>query len=156
MIIIRKANKKDLKDIKKIFMKGIIDETKIQFPKRKKEEVFKKSRKDNIYGLKEFGKNLSSQKEYWIVAEENKKILGFSQGVLCKSNVGELRRVYISKEFRGKDIGTKLCKEIVKWLKSKKVEEIKSLVYYKNKPSIKMQEKLGFEIVGVGMHLHFK
>lgn len=153
-MIIRKANIKDLKDIDRIYVEGSIDEGKLQFPKVSKKEILKDVNKTKKTIIKEFRKEIKSKKNNWIVVEENCQIAGFGNAEIKKDKrYGMITMVYIDKKFRRRGIGIKISRKLIKWLKSKKVKYIESSAYINNKPSIKMQEKLGFKPISLKMRL---
>ncbi len=140
---VRKATKKDLETITKIAVEGEIDEEKMQYSHKTKAQIRKyinpkKFRRDLI-------KELNERKRYFLVIEIDNEVIIFGQAYLKKKGIGEIGRVYIKKEFRNKGIGTKLIKHLIDFLKKKKVKEIESYAYTKNKPSLRVHEKLGFK-----------
>ncbi len=155
---IRKVTIKDIPIIDDIYVKGAISEVKLQFPKKTKKEVLKEIKKNEKERISGFRKGIKSKSEYWIVAIENSQIVGFGQATINKedNSKGEIEKVYIKEKFRGKKIGLRISKELVKWLKKKKVKEVIDKIFFKNKPSIKMHKRLGFETMGVGMHLRLR
>ena len=149
---------KDILEINKIYVEGAVEEIKFQFSKRTKKDILKemkKYEKERISGMK---KGIKSKNEYWLIVLEKNEMIGFGQAVINKKDKtkAEIEKVYVLKQFRGKGVGLKITKELIKWLKKKKVKEIINKIFFENKPSMKMHERLGFKIVGVGMHKRLK
>ena len=158
MMEIRKAKKGDLKRIDEIYLEGVIDEVLLQFPKRTKKDILNEMGSHKKERLSGFTKGMKSKLEYWIVVENKKEIIGFGQVEIKKENKKDsiINMVYVSKDFRRKGIGFKISKELIKWLKSKKVKTVSGGVFIKNKPSIKMQKKLGFKPVAIRLQKKLK
>ena len=153
---IRKADVKDLKEINRIYIEGSIDEGKLQFPNISKKEMIKeleKFGKDRLNGWK---KEFDSKENYWIVLEKNNIILGFGNAEVKKNydyKEGMITMVYVDRKFRKKGIGEKILKELILWLKKKSVRYIEAGLYWKNIPSRKLNEKLGFKPISLKMRL---
>ena len=148
---IRKAKREDIGRIDEIYVDGSIREGKLQFPEVSIKEMqqdldkYKKSRP------KGFLEEMKSKNHYWIVAEENREIVGFGQAWIKTKEIGMLEKIYIDRRWARKGIGLKLLKELEKWLISKKVKFIEAGIYYKNKPSIKLNEKAGYKPISIKM-----
>ena len=80
---------------------------------------------------------------YFVVVEIDNNIIGFGQAIL-KKDVGEIGRICIDRKYRKMGIGKELMKYLIRLLRKKKVKTIESHCYTKNKPALKMHEKLGF------------
>jgi L-amino acid N-acyltransferase YncA len=142
---IRKATSKDLKKIDEIYVEGSIDEGKYQFPNVSIKEMKKDLDKHKTSRRQGFRRYMKSKKHYWIVAEENKEIIGFGQAWIKNKDTGITESVYVDKKYRKKGIGNKIMKELIKWLKKQKLKYIESSCFIENKPSYKLHEKLGFK-----------
>jgi L-amino acid N-acyltransferase YncA len=141
-MIIREATKKDLEIIAKIAVEGEIDEEKLQYPNKTKAQISGYINPDIFRKI--LLKELNEKNRYFVVVEIDNEIVGFGQA-LIKKNIGKIGRVYINKEFRSKGMGTKLMRHLIDFLKKKKIKEIVSYVYTRNKPSLGLHQKLGFE-----------
>ena len=117
---IRKAKESDLKEMDIIYLEGVIDEIKLQFPKRTKLSIIKEMNKAKIERLNGWKKELKSNKNLWIVAYIDDKIVGFANAEI-KKDVGNLTMLYIEKHHRKKGVGKKLTNERIKWLRKKEV-----------------------------------
>ena len=98
--------------------------------------------------LEEFSKMLKKEDSIFIVAEENKEIIGFLFGFLnyyivndSKRKFGYLDTMVISKKYRGKGVGTKLHQEFIEWLKFKKIKWAVLQVDDKNYAGVEFYKK---------------
>ena len=155
---IRRAKKGDLKRIDEIYIEGCVNEVLLQFPKRTKKDILNEMKRYKKKRLSGFTKRMKSKLGYWIVVEDKKEIIGFGQAEIKKENKKQsiINMVYVSKDFRRKGIGLRISKELIKWLKSKKVKTVSGGVFIENKPSIKMQKKLGFKPVAIRLQKNLK
>jgi L-amino acid N-acyltransferase YncA len=150
---IRKANVSDLRGIDEIYVEGSIDEGKYQFPNISLKEMKKDLDKKQNSRRQGFRRYMKSKKHYWIVAEEKGKIIGFGQVWIKNKDTGITESVYVDRKYRKRGVGKDLMKEMIKWLKNKKLKYIESSAYLRNKPSVKLHEKLGFKPFLVRMRL---
>jgi len=150
---IRKAEKEDLGEIDKIYVEGSIDEGKLQFPKVSEKEMLKELEKYSKIRRQGFRRELKNKKHYWIVVKINKGIVGFGQARIKNKYVGMVEKIYVYRKFRRKGIGKKILKKLILWLKNKKVKHIEAGIYWNNKPSIKLQKRLGFKPISLRMRL---
>ena len=153
---IRKAKEVDLKKIDKIYLKGVIDEIKLQFPNRSRLSIIQEMTNTRRKRLSGWKKELKSDKSFWIIAEENGNFLGFANAEIKDKNQGWLTMLYVNKEFRRKGIGKILTKERINWLRKNKAKEIYAGMLAKNKNSISNLEKFGFKITSVKMFKRLK
>lgn len=115
--MIRKANIKDLKFIKKL-IDSAAKEGKIL--KRSKEEL------ESIIGC-------------FFVYEEGRKILGCVSLEIYSEKLAEIRSLVVNSKYQGRGIGSALVKECIKKAKKLKIYEILSVTH-----KDKMFESLGF------------
>jgi len=148
---IRKAKKEDIRRIDEIYVDGSIREGRLQFPEISIKEMQQDLNKYKNSRPKGFLEEMKSKNHYWIVAEENGEIVGFGQAWIKTKEIGMLEKVYIDRRWARQGIGLKLLKELEKWLISKKVKFIEAGIYYKNKPSIKLNEKAGYKPISIKM-----
>ncbi len=140
-MIIRKAKKEDFDEYYKLKKEEEKDYSQII-----QEEIPSLSKKEY---KKDFNGIFSSKNSVLLVAEENKRLIGFLYGTLkeYKSNrISDMEVLFISKKFRRKGIARSLIKEFIKILKNKKYKKIQLSVNTKNIGAIKLYEKLGFTI----------
>jgi len=90
----------------------------------------------------------------FLVVEDNKKLIGFAFGTIQKNihmifetvKFGMLDHIWITNNFRGQGLASKLKNELFEWFKEKDCKYIKLLVLDSNTAK-KIYEKWGFEIV---------
>jgi ribosomal-protein-alanine N-acetyltransferase len=84
--------------------------------------------------------------DYFLVAKENDKVLGYALGGLnTQKKQGWILSLGVHQDARGKGLGKKLTEELVKVLKSENINEIALTVYPDNTSAIKIYKDLGFE-----------
>lgn len=154
----RKAKKEDIKEIDRIYCEGVLDEVKLQFPKKTKKEIIgdlDKHKRDRING---FNRDINSKLNFWVVVEENKSIIAFGQAEINKDDKKKaaIEKIYVSKKHRKKGIASNIVKKLINWLKERDVESISSGIFIKNIPSIKIHEKFGFEVTAIRMQKKLK
>lgn len=144
---IRKAKKNEFEKILEIYLEGNIEEEILQYPKISPKKLIEEQNKDLLHTKKFMRKDFLSKNRIFLVAEENKKIIGFGEAYFEKKegvSIGRLGRIYIKKEFRKKSVGTKIIERLIGNLRKMKIKIIESFIYTKNTPSLKLHEKLGF------------
>ena len=154
-INIRKAVEKDLKAMDEIYLEGVVDELKTQFPKRSKLSIIREMNQYKKQRVVDFKKDIKSKNEYWVVAEKENKILGFGSAEI-KGKEGKLILLYIKKDFRRKGLGRKLTNERIKWLKKKGVKTISAGMLINNKASRNNLESIGFKPTSIRLELKIK
>jgi len=94
------------------------------------------------------GKDLRSKKVVYFVAEEKKKLIGYSLGVIEKASaffinrkIGHIANLFVEKEYRRKGIAKKLIDETIKWFRKNKIKWIKIITFSKNKTAQKIYKK---------------
>ncbi len=148
---IRRAQKEDIRRIDEIYVEGSICEGKLQFPEVSIKEMKKDLEKYKNSRPKSFLREMKSKNHYWTVAEEKGEVVGFGQAWIKTKEIGMLEKIYIDRKWARQGIGLKLLNELEKWLISKKIKFIEAGIYYKNKPSIKLNEKAGYKPISVKM-----
>jgi ribosomal protein S18 acetylase RimI-like enzyme len=147
---IRKAGKRDLKEFHKLKKESVIDYSKLL------KEKIKLHDKDI---KKEFNEFSSSNKKVLLIPEVNGQVIGFLTGSLILNyykKIGYIDDLFVSKNFRGKNIGTLLIKEFMNILKKKKIMKCKLGVHIKNKKALKLYKKFGFKIYHYDMEKKIK
>jgi L-amino acid N-acyltransferase YncA len=125
----RKATKADLETITRITVDCETDEENLQYPNKTLSEIRKYCTAESF--RRALLRELKEKNMYFVVVEIDNNIIGFGQAIL-KKDVGEM------------GIGKELMKYLIRLLRKKKVKTIESHCYTKNKPALKMHEKLGF------------
>lgn len=158
MVKIRKAIISDLAQINEIYAKSSTDEVKTQFPEKPLASIKAELDKYKSERLKGFRGGIHSGSAILLVAFDKNKIAGFGEAVINKEDKSkaELAKIYIDKSFRGQGIGSMLGKSLLKWLESKNVSSVSAGIFSKNKASIRLAEKLGFEVTAVRMQKKLK
>ena len=86
-----------------------------------------------------------------IVAEENKKIIGYLYGIIKPNDetykyiIAKLDALYIDSNFRNKGIATSLIEYFKKWTKTQNVNKIEVNVWSNNTKAKSLYEKNGFQ-----------
>ncbi len=155
---IREARLKDIPTIDEIYVYGVKEELRLQFSGKRLKEAIEDIKKFKKTRLKDFEKDIKSNLSYLIVVEEKKEIIGFGIAIVEKDmrKFGATTMLYVEKDFRRKGVANKIKKELLKWLKSKKVKYVNTGMFIKNKSSINLNKKFGFEIVAVRMQKELK
>ena len=79
-----------------------------------------------------------------MIAEENKKIIGYAQ-VGKTEGLWELLRIYISPVLIGKGIGAELMARVEKFLKKKKATKYIARPHVRNQIAKNFYKKMGFK-----------
>ena len=112
-------------------------------------------RRDAKRGIKSFLKrNLYSKKSLLIVAEENRRIVGYLLATLAsrppifkQRQYGFVMDAYVSEEYRGRGATKQMLSEAYSWFKKHKVREAVLTVHTENRLGIRVWDKEGFETV---------
>lgn len=105
----------------------------VSFPKR---EVFSRSLFEFFYHKYPQG---------FIVAEDGKKIIGYTIGQL-RNNSGEIVSLAVDPSWRQRGTGTKLTNFLIDRFKEKRIKEITLHVRTENEVAISFYKNLGFKI----------
>jgi len=115
-----------------------------------------------IWRMAEEGKKLLKQKVendladsniHVLLAEADGEIIGYVQGEVTRRSdymprtVGQVSLMYVVKELRRKGVGRRLVKELCKFFKSDKVEDLTVRYIIGNKEAEGFWRKLGFESI---------
>lgn len=127
MIIIRKATLKDLKKV---------------------HEIETLSFNEGSYPLFVLRQLFDIAEYYFLIAEEDDKILGYGLGSLStKEDQGWILSLGVHPEARGKQIGKKLTKELISLLEDNNCKEICLTVHPDNASAIRIYKSFDFEII---------
>ena len=91
--------------------------------------------------------SVRKRKDCFIVAEKNKKIIGFIHAGMKTKNTGELHRFYLDTKFIGKGIGKLLLVKAEKFLKSKGCRKYFTFVNKNGKRAPEFYMRNGFQRV---------
>ncbi|UZE94138.1 MAG: GNAT family N-acetyltransferase [Candidatus Pacearchaeota archaeon] len=155
---IRKAKKEDIAQIEEIYREGVVDEVKTQFPKKTKKNILKDFDKWKKEHKKSYKKDIKSLSERFIVALIEKEIVGFANAKIQSydKTQGEINRIYLKRNWRGKKISKALLKDLLMWLKSRKVDSVAAGMFIKNKKSRDLHKSFGFKNTAIRMQKKFK
>lgn len=150
-LVIRKATKKDLKDI--------IELNALLF----KEDGGQRDRYVNTYwpyqeGKKHFTRLLNDENSFLYVVEMQ-KVIGYLTGYTRKVERWrpvertEIESMYIRKEFRGRGIGKKLVDIFIKWSKKAAAKTVLVTTLHKNSRAVKFYKRKGFKPTSLSLEL---
>jgi ribosomal protein S18 acetylase RimI-like enzyme len=95
-------------------------------------------------------KALNSKNYLCLIAELNKEIVGFIDmwafpDISHGAYLAQIQNLVVAKKFRGRGIGTKLVKEVIKFFKKKKYHELHVWTEKENYNAIKLYKQLGLK-----------
>jgi N-acetylglutamate synthase-like GNAT family acetyltransferase len=134
MVKIRQTKKSDFNAIEKILVDGCM----LNFP--------------DVDGKKAMARILEKQPRYFLVAEEDKKILGMIRGCYDGSRA-LIHQLIITSEARGKGVGSDLIKEISKRFKE---DGAPSVSVTSTENTVEFYKKLGFSDVNIRLMVNFE
>jgi len=134
----RHLKKSDLEDIKELF-----------------NQLVQKPEDFNYFSDFDIDPLISDPNCHCIVLEHNGKVIGFASIVIFLTPVyghrGRIEDVVIHKDYRGKGLGRKISKELIKIAKNKKVKSIHLTSKPDRLPARRLYESLGFELKDTGV-----
>jgi ribosomal protein S18 acetylase RimI-like enzyme len=142
---IRKANKKDIEQIVELNSK--LGDYHVKF-----DSYYKKGKDIEPYFRKYLKKIITKRNSRIIVAEENKKIIGFIFGSINNARfyakpkrIGSLHTAFVLGEYRNLGAGKAMLDDFIGWLKKKKIKNIELSVDFRNKIGNKAWKRFGFK-----------
>lgn len=146
-MIIRKAKKSDIEDIIRL-----ADQLrKTEAPLDKIKNIKEDSYLSDVYREKEL-KYISSRKKIFLVAEIDKKIIGYVNGYIVENSdiyyrdpVAYLDCLCVDKVSRKQGVGKKLIDEFSSIVKKKGAKYVKLNAFENNTPAVNLYKKEGFE-----------
>lgn len=103
---------------------------------------------DGSYPLFVLRQLFDISEDYFLIAEEDGKILGYALGNLSvKDDQGWILSLGVHPEARGKQIGKTLTKKLIALLEINNSKEICLTVHPENASAIKIYKNLNFEII---------
>jgi len=139
MIKIKKATQKDAKQLLNLHQTTLLEpQNLLQDP-----ETWQHSLADEKENIK--------SNDLYLVTIDGNQIVGsliFVRGEYRKNKHAGQFEIFIRQEFRGKGIGQKLIKELLKWAKQHKIKRIELEVWGNNLSAIKLYKKIGFTTEG--------
>ena len=145
---IRKATKNDMEIIDELYVLNSAEEVKKQFPKRTKKSILEEFNQHEKSRKKSFFEELNKSNVIFVIAECEKEIIGFGQGIIEKSyggNMGLMDKIYLNKKSRGKGFGIKIAEYLMQEMKKQKIDFFEWRCYVSNKGSVKLAEKLNLK-----------
>lgn len=130
--IIRNLNDKDLADVAELYTLFWNDSMDVSKMKQKFSGVSK------------------NPNYIFLCAEENGRVIGTIQGIVCEELYGEclpflvMENFVVAEKFRGKGVGRQLLKELEKIGKERKCSQIIFITETDRKDTIEFYEKVGF------------
>ena len=141
-INIRKAKCDDLNSLNSLFQKLLEYER----------ENYDENIKENLNIDSYFNKKIKDVDNVILVAEVNKKIIGYIYGFIDSTNRIKLEpeafisSIYIEEEYRSKGIGTKLIKTFINQIKKQNIKYVFIENFVENEVAKRLYSKLGFNI----------
>jgi N-acetylglutamate synthase-like GNAT family acetyltransferase len=135
---IRKATKKDIKDIAKLSLEYAKYENKLN------KEIKIRSLKE----IEKEEKNWVKLGTKYILAKEGKEtfgVLSFNIDKRGKEKIGVLHTTIIKENLRGKGVGKALVNYALNYFKKNDCRRVKTFIHIKNKKAFKFWTKQGFE-----------
>ena len=130
-----KIRKIQNKDINKIYQLGI------------DEKEFEVSEDMLFWSKKQLKKWISSNDDVLLVAEDNKKIVGFIMSAIHKpTQKVTIENIYVVEEYRKKGLAKKLLNETLKIFRKKGIKFINAFVDDKNTASFNFFKKNNFKV----------
>ena len=154
---IRRATKKDIKEITELWKK--YEDFEESITDLKKHPYVRKREKDAEKNMKaNFSRTIKSSKAEIFIAEEDNEIVGFILISKSKSDdihdfdyYGMMHYMFIKPTHRKKGIASALFKKSKDWFKKKKLKYINLNVNVNNKKAQKIYKKWGFNNYEIGM-----
>jgi len=109
-------------------------------------------RKTTIEEMESKIENTKNSNSLIILAENNGTIVGYlsaERGLAKRINHSAYIHLGILKDYRGKEIGTKLFEELEEWVLKNSISRLELSVMTHNKGGIHLYEKMGFKIEGL-------
>jgi len=104
---------------------------------------------DDFWNSNILEEELKNKSRKYIVAKENKEILGFAGISIASGDAVELMNIVVRKDKRRSGIGTALLNEIIKIAKKTNLEVLTLEVNVNNLSAITLYENFGFERIGI-------
>ena len=146
---IRLAKKEDFEDYFGLMCELYISEIKTSKKDPYLKLYLQKPREKEL--RKEFSKMLNKHDSFFLVSEDNGKVVGFQYGFIDyyvvdkkRNHFGHLDTLVVSKEYRGGGIGTNLLKKSFRWFKDKGLKWCMLRVDNDNNLAVSLYKKLGF------------
>ncbi len=152
MVLVRKANIKDIPLVVGIWKEFMREHDKIVLKKNQKLRTYTPKKKNAAHKYKAFiTKQLKGGKGAIFIAEIDGKVAGFTLIIIKDEipifkieKIGHISDLFVKKEHRGKGLGSKLIDESIKWFKKNKLKHVSVLLYADNEHAHLVYKKKGF------------
>jgi len=82
---------------------------------------------------------------FWLAVDDADNIIGTICLDIKENNIGELKKLYVQKQYRSKGLAHKLYDELIKFARDNKISKITLGTYNKLEAAVKFYIKKGFE-----------
>lgn len=141
-IKVRRLQQRDYQDVREV------DELTQRLYRGKKWHTFSKEEKEACMPSRKKEFKINCQTSFSFVAIKNNKVVGFllAYETLLFKNKIVIRHLAVHPDFQKQGIGKKLYNTVIRKAKTRGVEEIETGINPDNLPSIKLHQKVGFEV----------
>ncbi|MAG08015.1 hypothetical protein CMO89_00940 [Candidatus Woesearchaeota archaeon] len=152
MVLIRKANVKDISSIVKLWEEFMKDHDKIVLERNERLRLYTPRKKNAADNYRAFiTEQLKSRKGAIFFAEVDDNIIGFTLVIIKDEipvfkieKIGYISDLFVKKEHRGKGISSQLMDKSIKWLKKNNMNHISIGLYVDNEFAHSVYKKKGF------------
>ena len=118
---IKKATVEDAGQLNKMMLAGLEDKTSEAYKENIERFGIPEEYVRQVFSLEELAKAVKDEKQLFLVAVENQKVIGFAQTIRQDKKRAELDRIFLVPEKTGKGIGTRLLNKTVDALRKEKI-----------------------------------
>lgn len=144
---IKKATVEDARQLYKMMLAGLEDKTSEAYKANIERFGIPEEYVRQAFSLEALKKAVKDKKQLFLVAVENKKVIGFAQTIRTNKETAELDRIFIIPEKTGKGIGTQLLNKTVDALKRENFHKLTVRAGKDETLARKFYEKNGFQLV---------
>jgi len=108
-----------------------------------------------------FAKDLESEDKIILVAEDNRRYVGFIKGeirmapeVFNSVMTGYISEIFVEEGYRGSGLALQLTDGVIRWFKSRSISTVRLNVNSENSQASRFYEKLGFMEVNRTLRLN--
>ena len=150
--MVRKASRNDIAQLKKLLREFMVDYNRKKVLKGLQYDYMQFKNIDKVIAktAKKYC-NFKSKKKKVFVYEKKGKLLGYIFGEVYKNNdriitnIGHVEEWFVSKKYRGQNIGKELWNKLMIFFKDNNVQVIKLEVFSQNKPAFRLYKNMGFK-----------
>jgi GNAT superfamily N-acetyltransferase len=155
MIVIKKADIGDLKEIQNLNHELFVDHV-------KHDRFYNPNWPFEKVGEKDLKKALTNPKWAIFIALDEGKFIGFLKADVAaypeyigKMKIGEIKSLFVAEEYRSQGIGTRLIGEFKTWAKEKGAKRIFVDAEWANKEGIEFYKRNGFGECYLGLKIDY-